>query len=60
MIPGIASLIFVPLLAIFFAHIMWAFGSTWPVADEQALARTVIGIRNTTRMPSRRLFMPSM
>ena len=53
MIPGIASLIFVPLLAIFFAHIMWAFGSTWPVADETALTRTVTGMRNASRMPPR-------
>lgn len=53
MIAGLASLIFIPLLAISMVHFMWAFGSTWPVTDPQTLARTVIGTKDVRRMPSR-------
>jgi Protein of unknown function (DUF3995) len=52
-IPGIASLVFIPLLAISMAHYMWAFGSRWPVRDEETLVRTVIGFHGATRMPNR-------
>jgi len=55
MIPGIASLVFIPLLAVFIAHLMWAFGSSWPVADRRTLARTVVGRPGIARMPSRLL-----
>jgi hypothetical protein len=51
MIAGIASLVFIPLLAIGFAHLVWAFGSTWPVRSEDLLVRTVIGRPGRTRMP---------
>lgn len=53
MATGISSLVFVPLLAIFFAHIMWAFGSTWPVKDQKMLARTVAGFKGIEKMPPR-------
>lgn len=53
MITGIASLTFVPLLAIAMVHIMWAFGSTWPALDEKTLARTVAGFRDIENMPPR-------
>lgn len=33
-------------------HFAWAFGSTLPCANEQELARTVVGRRGITRMPS--------
>lgn len=33
-------------------HLAWALGSTFPCANEQALARAVIGRRGITRMPS--------
>jgi hypothetical protein len=33
-------------------HLAWAFGSTFPYADQQALARAVVGRRGITRMPS--------
>ena len=33
-------------------HLAWAFGSTFPYANEQALARAVVGRRGITRMPS--------
>jgi len=52
MIAGIASFVFIPLLAITFAHLMWAFGSTWPVQDRRTLASTVIG-RPGADMPPR-------
>ena len=32
-------------------HLAWAFGSTFPYANEQALARAVVGRRGITRMP---------
>jgi len=53
MIAGLASLIFIPLLAVSMVHLMWAFGSTWPVSDPQTLARTVVGAKDIQRMPSR-------
>ena len=34
-------------------HLYWAFGGIWPARSEQTLARTVVGMRNITRMPSR-------
>lgn len=33
-------------------HLAWALGSTFPYANEQALARAVVGRRGITRMPS--------
>ena len=53
MMAGIASLVFIPLLAVFFAHAIWTFGGTWPATDEQTLARTVVGTPGITRMPPR-------
>lgn len=53
MIAGIASLVFIPLLALFFAHMLWALGSTWPVTSREQLARTVIGRSGEAQMPSR-------
>lgn len=55
MIAGIAALIFVPLLAVASVHLLWAFGSTWPVQDRKTLAQTVVGSPNVERMPSRLL-----
>lgn len=53
MIAGIAALVFIPLLAIGAVHLLWAFGSTWPVKDQQTLARTVVGTENIEKMPPR-------
>ncbi len=53
MIAGIASLVFIPLLAIAMVQLLWAFGSSYPVRDRAALARTVAGFRGATSMPSR-------
>jgi len=35
MLSGLASLIFIPLLAISIVHMAWAFGATYPVKDEK-------------------------
>jgi len=53
MIAGISSLVFIPLLAIFMVHILWAFGSTWPAQDQKTLARTVTGFKGVEHMPPR-------
>lgn len=47
----IASLVFVLLLAVSLAHLIWAMGRTWPIRDERLLARTVTGFAET--MPPR-------
>jgi len=53
MIPGIASLIFIPLLAISIIHIAWSFGATYPAKSELMLARTVAGFKGIEKMPPR-------
>ena len=32
-------------------HLLWALGYWWPIRDEAALARTVVGAKGITRMP---------
>ena len=51
MIMGIAALVFIPLLAVSLAHLVWSFGGTWPIRDRQLLAQTVIGRPGVTRVP---------
>ena len=53
MISGIASLVFIPLLAISMVHMLWAFGFTYPVKDEKSLVRTVAGFKGAEKMPPR-------
>jgi len=53
MLSGLASLIFIPLLAISIVHMAWAFGATYPVKDEKMLARTVAGFKDIEKMPPR-------
>jgi len=51
----IASFMFVPLLAVFFAHLLWAMGRSWPIHDRKLLAETVIGtpgIESVPRLPA--------
>lgn len=55
MIAGIASLVFIPLLAIAMVHFMWAFGSAWPAQDRKSLAHTVVGFKDIQHMPPRPL-----
>ena len=47
----VAALVFVVLLAATLAHLLWAFGSRWPIRDPELLARTVIGRPGVTRVP---------
>ncbi len=43
-----ASAILVVIAAI---HLLWALGYWWPIRDEAALARAVVGTKGVTRMP---------
>ncbi len=43
MIPLVSLFVFMVLLAISALHLAWAFGSTFPCKDRQALVRTVVG-----------------
>jgi hypothetical protein len=49
----ISSFMFIPLLAVSFAHLLWSFGQTWPIRDEKLLAQTVVGFEGVERMPPR-------
>ena len=49
----IASFLFVALLAVSFAHLLWSLGQTWPIRDGKLLAQTVVGTPGIERMPSR-------
>ncbi len=39
------------LIVIAAVHLMWALGYWWPIKDEAALARAVIGTKGVTKMP---------
>ena len=45
----ILTLILLPIAAL---HIAWGFGYWWPIRDEAALTRAVLGNRGATEMPS--------
>ncbi len=47
----IASIVFVILLAVGLAHLLWSVGSRWPIKDPELLAKTVIGRPGITRVP---------
>ncbi len=47
----IASFMFIGLFSVSLAHLLWAFGRTWPIRSEKLLAQTVVGFRNIERMP---------
>ena len=49
----IAAFMFVSLLAVCFAHLLWSIGRTWPIRQEKLLAQTVIGTADIQRMPPR-------
>ena len=49
----LASLMFVLLLSIAVAHLMWSIGQTWPIRTEKLLAQTVVGTRDIQHMPPR-------
>lgn len=49
----VASLMFVALLAVSFAHFLWSLGRTWPIRNEKLLAQTVVGLKDIEHMPPR-------
>ena len=49
----ISAFMFIALLAVSLAHLLWSFGRTWPIRDEKLLAQTVVGFRDIERMPPR-------
>ena len=49
----IAAFMFVALLAVSVAHLLWSLGRTWPIRSEKLLAQTVVGFRDIERMPPR-------
>lgn len=53
MVAPIISPVLAAVLAILgLLHLLWAMGSHFPCANEQALARAVVGRRGITQMPS--------
>mgnify|MGYP001487721462 CR=1 FL=1 len=53
-VPIISPLLIGVLFLLGCLHALWAAGSTFPCANEQALARAVVGRRGITKMPSGR------
>ena len=51
MIMGIAALVFIPLLTVAVAHLVWSFGASWPIRDPVLLANAVIGRPGVERVP---------
>lgn len=47
----IASIVFVILLAVSLANLLWAIGIRWPIKNPELLAKTVIGRPGVTRVP---------
>ena len=39
------------LIVIAAVHLLWALGFWWPIKDEAALARAVVGTKGIDRMP---------
>jgi len=47
----VASTVFVILLAVSLAHLLWSIGSRYPIKDPELLAKTVIGRPGVVRVP---------
>ncbi len=47
----VASIVFVILLTVGLAHLLWSIGSRWPIKDPELLARTVVGRPGVSRVP---------
>ena len=47
----LTALMFIPLLAIAIAGLLWSLGRTWPIRDPVLLAHTVIGRPGVDRLP---------
>ncbi len=52
---SLAVILFCILLLIAGIHFYWALGGLWPGTDRASLARTVVGEKDISRMPSRSL-----
>lgn len=52
---SLAVILFCILVLIAGMHFYWAFAGFWPGNDEVSLARTVVGEKNISKMPSRLL-----
>ena len=48
---AVGALVFVPLLAISIACLVWALGGSWPIRDKAQMARIVVGRPGATRVP---------
>lgn len=53
----VATILALALCAAGLLYVLWAAGLTFPFPNEQALARSIIGRRGITRVPSRRTFL---
>lgn len=51
MTTAAASILFLCLLTVALAHLLWALGSRWPIQDPKLLAATVIGREGVDRVP---------
>jgi hypothetical protein len=51
MTTAAASILFLCLLTVALAHLLWSFGSRWPIQDPKLLAATVIGREGVDRVP---------
>lgn len=51
MTTAAASILFLCLLTLALAHLLWSFGSRWPIQDPKLLAATVIGREGVDRVP---------
>jgi hypothetical protein len=49
----LSAFMFMALLALAFAHLIWSLGRTWPIRTEKLLAETVIGTAGIEHMPPR-------
>ena len=56
----VASIVFVILLAVTLALLLWSLGSRWPIRDPELLAQTVIGRPGVTRVPRLMLFVTAI
>lgn len=51
MSTAVAALMFVLLLAVAIAHLLWALGGSWPIRDPAVLPRVVVGREGVERVP---------
>lgn len=51
MTTAAASVLFFLLITVALAHLLWAFGSPWPVRDPKLLAATITGREGVDRVP---------